>query len=196
MTLGKYEKYKESEISWLGSIPDQWIIKRIKDLCVLQSGDTITANEFIDEEGYPVYGGNGFRGYTSKYNHNGEYILIGRQGALCGNINYATGKFFASEHAVVVYKFKGINTFWLGELLRILNLNQYSLSAAQSGLSVDKIKRVELPFVPSHKEQTTISNYLRKETQAIDKKIALLENKIIKYFELKKALIRETVYRG
>ena len=142
-----YEKYKETGVQWLGKIPAHWQVKRIKDLSELQSGDAVTNQQFTDE-GYPVYGGNGLRGFFPHYNHQGEYILIGRQGALCGNINYASGKFWASEHAVVVHKVKEVDTFWYGELLRTMNLNQYSLAAAQPGLSVDKIKRLELPTPP------------------------------------------------
>ena len=88
---------------------------------------------------FPVYGGNGLRGYTTSFTHEGHYVLIGRQGALCGNINYAKGKFWASEHAVVASMIGKIDTYWLGELLRDMNLNQYSNAAAQPGLAVDRI---------------------------------------------------------
>jgi len=187
-------QYKESGVQWLGKIPAHWEVKRIKDLSELQSGETITSQQLTDE-GYPVYGGNGKRGYFSRYNLQGEYILIGRQGALCGNINYASGKFWASEHAVVVYKDKAVNTVWYGELLRIMNLNQYSLAAAQPGLSVDKIKRLELPFAPAA-EQEAIADYILDHTAAIDRKIDLLGQKIKLYQTLRKTLINETVCRG
>ena len=191
---GPYKEYKESGVQWLGKIPAHWQIRRIKDLSELQSGSSITSHQFTDE-GYPVYGGNGLRGFFSQYNHQGEYILIGRQGALCGNINYATGKFWASEHAVVVYKSKEVDTFWYGELLRTMDLNQYSLAAAQPGLSVDKIKRLELPAAPIA-EQVAIAKYLTAETAAIDRKVSLLEQKIKLYQTLRKTLINETVCRG
>ena len=105
----KYDKYKSSEINWLGDIPNDWEVKRVKDLADYQSGNYIDAMEFDNEAPYSVYGGNGIRGYWNKYNHFGDYILIGRQGALCGNINSAKDYFWATEHAVVVYKKKNIN---------------------------------------------------------------------------------------
>jgi type I restriction enzyme, S subunit len=196
--MRKYESYKNSGIDWLGEenpIPKHWSVKRVKDLGNYQSGTFIDANEMDSENPYPVFGGNGIRGYAEKYNHNGEYILIGRQGALCGNINYAGGKFWATEHTVVVYKKKEYNLTWLGELFRIMNFNQYSLSAAQPGLSVDRIKRLELP-IPSIEEQSAIASYLDSKTQAIDKKVSLLEKKIGYYQELRKSLINETVTKG
>ncbi|MFL0066403.1 restriction endonuclease subunit S [Tenacibaculum maritimum] len=193
--MEKYKSYKDSGIEWLGEIPSQWETKRIKDLCKMQSGFYISANDFKDE-GFPIYGGNGFRGFSEDFNHDGEYTLIGRQGALCGNINYAKGKFWATEHAIVVYEKKEINKFWFGELLRLMNLNQYSLSAAQPGLSVEKIKRLKLPFIPSLKEQTQIANYLDAKTTAIDKKVTLLEQKIKHYKAYRKMVINEIVTKG
>lgn len=191
----KYDKYKSSEINWLGDIPNDWEVKRVKDLADYQSGNYIDAMEFDNEAPYPVYGGNGIRGNCNKYNHFGDYILIGRQGALCGNINYAKDYFWATEHAVVVYKKKNINITWLGELLRVMNLNQYALSAAQPGLSVEKIKRLELPFVP-FKTQNLIADFINTKTQAIDKKINLLTQKANYYKEYRKGLINEAVCKG
>ena len=188
--------FKESEIDWLSEpIPEHWEVRRVKDLCKMQSGTYISAEDFV-ADGYPIYGGNGFRGYSSDYNHDGDYILIGRQGALCGNINYAEGKFWATEHAVVVYLKKETNLLWFGELLRVMNLNQYSLSAAQPGLSVEKIKRLYLPFIPCEKEQLQLANFIKSRNQAINKKIKLLQEKISIYKEYRKSLINETVTKG
>ena len=112
-------------------------------------------------------GGNGLRGYTTSYTHNGAYALIGRQGALCGNVNYAAGKFWASEHAIVVAPLQPIDTRWLGELLRAMNLNQYSVSAAQPGLSVEVIRDLCIPYPPLV-EQSNIVAFLDHETTKID----------------------------
>lgn len=195
MKLQPYIDYKESEIEWLKRIPKYWEVNRIKDIAFLKSGDTVTSSQLIDPPGFPVYGGNGFRGYFEDYNLEGHYILIGRQGALCGNINLAKGKFWASEHAIVVHSTKKWEMIWFSELLSSMNLNQYSLSAAQPGLSVETIRQLKIPFPPLP-EQTRIAKYLDRQTQLIDRKIELLQRKRDYYEELKQALINETVCRG
>ena len=82
---------------------DAWEQRKLGALCVeFKSGDFISASDIAENEAYPVYGGNGLRGFTNHYNHDGEYALIGRQGALCGNVNYAVGKSYFTEHAVAV----------------------------------------------------------------------------------------------
>lgn len=150
---------KESGVEWLGEIPSHWAVIAFHYISLLKSGQSVTSLDFITEGEYPVYGGNGFRGYIDRYNHNGNYILIGRQGALCGNINVASGKFFATEHAIVVYPTKEFDLSWLYYLLDAMNLNQYSTSAAQPGISAEVIGRLRIPF-PSLSEQKRISDYL------------------------------------
>ncbi|EIQ0245114.1 TPA: restriction endonuclease subunit S [Escherichia coli] len=152
---------KDSGVEWLGEVPKHWHICKLKWFANLKSGDFITSNSIEPEGNYPVYGGNGLRGYYSYFTHNGEYVLIGRQDALCGNINYAIGKFWASEHAVVVTPNERAVTIWLGELLRIMNLNQYSVSAAQPGLAVERITDLYIP-IPPYQEQVNIGTYISK----------------------------------
>ncbi len=159
--------YKDSGIEWLGKIPEHWEMKKMKYIASLQSGDFISPEDIHEEGDYPVYGGNGLRGYTNSFLYEGDYVLIGRQGALCGNINYADGKFWASEHAVVVTLKGQQNVTWLGELLRIMNLNQYSQSAAQPGLSVDAIKNLHIP-IPPYDEQNEIVSVLNFQLQKIE----------------------------
>ena len=65
------------------------------------SGKNLTSERISPEGEYPVYGGNGLRGYTAEYNFEGECIIIGRQGAKCGNIHYFNGKGYMTDHAIV-----------------------------------------------------------------------------------------------
>jgi type I restriction enzyme S subunit len=185
-------RMKDSNVDWLGEVPEFWNVIPLKYVVSMKSGDQITS-ENIDEVGeFPVYGGNGLRGYTKKYTHDGYYCLIGRQGALCGNINYASGQFWASEHAVVVITIKHADIFYLGELLRSMNLGQYSTSAAQPGLSVEVIGNLRVPF-PPYDKQRLIAEYLKKECTKWDALIKTASQSINLFQERRSALISAAV---
>ena len=183
---------KDSGIEWIGEIPEHWDFKKLSYMASLKSGENITSTEFEKYGEYPVFGGNGLRGYFSKYTHEGEYVIIGRQGALCGNINYTKGKCWVSEHAIVVNPTTKFVTFWMGELLKAMNLNRYSISAAQPGISVENIKKLKIP-VPPLQEQQAIANYLDRETSQIDNLIEKTKQSIEYLKEYRTALISSAV---
>lgn len=187
---------KITNIDWAPNVPDNWEIVRLKDIAKLQSGEGITSNE-IDEVGaYPVDGGNGLRGYTNTYTNDGNYVLIGRQGALCGNINYAKGKFYASEHAVVVYTHdKQENSTWLGETMRMANFNRLSASAAQPGLAVSTLNFQKIPYPPKDTRRR-IGLYLDVKLATIDERIIVFEKLKDAYMRLKKSIIHRAVTQG
>ena len=186
---------KQSHIDWCPVIPDHWEEKRIKDIAFLQSGNSITAMDFVEDGEFPVYGGNGLRGYTNNYTNEGDFVLIGRQGALCGNINYAHGKFYASEHAVVVYPKKEEITLWLGETLRTANLNRLSMTAAQPGLAVSTLNLQFIPYPPKD-ERIRIAKYLDTKLAEIDHQVSILTSKRDAYLRLKKSIINHAVTHG
>lgn len=195
MSFPRYPAYKDSGVEWLGQVPGHWDVCALRRIVSMQSGESITG-ETIDESGdFPVFGGNGLRGYTTAFTHDGNYVLIGRQGALCGNINYASGQFWASEHAVVVTPVKQIEPFWLGEMLRAMNLNQYSVAAAQPGLSVDLVGRIGI-CVPPLPEQTQIAAFLDRETAKIDALVAEQRRLMALLKEKRQAVISHAVTRG
>ena len=90
-------------------------------------------------------------------NREGNYALIGRQGALCGNINFANGQFYATEHAVVVEQYGLTDVMWCGWFLRALNLNQYATATAQPGLSVANIVKVLIPLPPLAEQKRIVA---------------------------------------
>lgn len=186
---------RPSGLAWAPVVPAHWTVKKLAFLASLKSGDSITADDIKDDGPYPVYGGNGLRGYTDRFTHSGEYALIGRQGALCGNVNYANGEFWASEHAVVVAPREKVAVRWLGELLRAMELNQYSVSAAQPGLSVETIAALNVP-VPPLKEQRAIAEYLDRETARLDALVTAKERVLGLLAEKRRALITRAVTRG
>ena len=188
----KKEEMKDSGVEWLGDIPREWQVKKIKHIVSLKSGDSITSDNIEEEGAYPVFGGNGIRGYTTKYTHDGNYVLIGRQGALCGNINYAQNKFWASEHAVVANPVVDLDIIWLGELLRSMNLNQYSVSAAQPGLAVGMIENLRIPFI-NIENQRIISKVIGKKITETEIVIEKTKKQIEKLKEAKQSLISEAV---
>ena len=196
---GKYQAYSEyTEVDddcWIDRIPSHWSLKRISYIALLKSGDSIVSEKIEAEGDYPVYGGNGHRGYSKDYNHDGSYILIGRQGALCGNVNYGFGKFWASEHAVVVYPSVDVDLKWFGETLRAMNLNQYNISAAQPGLAISNLTCLKTPF-PEVIEQQKITNFLDHETAKIDTLIEKQQQLIKLLKEKRQAVISHAVTKG
>ncbi len=152
----------------------EWEDFLINDVCSeFKSGKNIKADSISESGEYPVYGGNGLRGYTSSYNHEGLYVLIGRQGALCGNVRSVNGKTYITEHAIAAAGNEKSNTSFLHYLFLKMNLGQYSDQSAQPGLAVNKLLRLEVSLPPIS-EQKKIAKLL----SLLDERIAT-QNKII-----------------
>ncbi|EOI6389133.1 restriction endonuclease subunit S [Yersinia enterocolitica] len=168
----------------------EWQEKQLQSICQMKAGKFISAskiNQHPAEGLYPCYGGNGLRGFTGEYSHSGEYSLIGRQGALCGNITFANGDFYATEHAVVVTPSNGVNNNWLFYCLNKLKLNQYAIGQAQPGLSVNFIEKIIVQIPSKEKEQKKIADCL----SSLDKVISLQTQKIDTLQQYKKGLMQK-----
>lgn len=136
-------------------IPENWCWCKIGAIFTLQAGKNIQASKIRETPfsgSYACYGGNGIRGYVASSNRSGDYPIIGRQGALCGNINRATGEFYATEHAVCVETYSHISVAWACLFLTALNLNQYATATAQPGLAVGNINEVFIPLPPINEQ--------------------------------------------
>lgn len=176
--------YKLTEV---GALPKDWQTRRLGLLAIMKSGETITSAGIDRGSDYPCYGGNGLRGYTDRFTHDGAHALIGRQGALCGNVVGVRGKFFASEHAIVVSACPHTDIGWLTFVLGTLNLNRYSESSAQPGLSVTKVLGLLAATPPTKAEQEAIAGALSDADALVES----LEQLLAKKRQLKQGAMQE-----
>ena len=170
-----------------GSDFEDWEENNLGKICShFKSGKSITSRNISTSGKFPVYGGNGLRGYTDSFTHEGKFILVGRQGALCGNVNVVDGSNYISEHAIAIQANKNNSTDWLAYWLDKMKLNRFSESSAQAGLAVNKLVKfkIELPSLP---EQTKIANFLT----AIDQKIDNVAEQIDQAKTWKKGLLQQ-----
>jgi len=164
-------------------------LTKLNEVCELKAGDFVKANDInktFSSELYPCYGGNGLRGYTKTYTNNGQYSLVGRQGALCGNVHFVSGKFHATEHALVAYPKEEIDTLWLYYQLVFMDLNQFATGTAQPGLSVVKLNPIEI-LLPSLSEQQRIVSEIEK----IEEQIKELEQQLAEIPKAKEEILKK-----
>lgn len=181
------EEYKNVPRIRFPEFTEPWEQRKLSEVTEeFQSGKFIAAVDIENAGEYPVYGGNGLRGYCNKYNHDGDFALIGRQGALCGNMNYSCGKAYFTEHAVAVKANASSNTKFLYYLLGKMNLGQYSDQSAQPGLAVGKLIKLE-NMLPSKSEQDAIAGFLTR----LDETITLQQRKIDEMKEYKKGMLQK-----
>lgn len=190
-------KMKDSGIEWIGEIPEGWEVVPVKRLCTMQAGKNLTSEQIAPEGTYPVYGGNGIRGFFSDYNCDGQFLTVGRQGALCGNVHKINGKVWATEHAVITTPSSYTILDFLYFLLIGMDLNQYvSSTAAQPGLAVGTLLNLKTCYPCSTLEQTQISNYLNAKCSEIDVMLSKIRSSIEEYKKLKQAVITQAVTEG
>ena len=140
------------------------------------SGNNIKAVDIKDVGEYPVFGANGLRGYTDRYNCDGDVAIIGRQGAYCGNVKFFSGKAYYTEHAVIAKPKKGFDAKYLACKLPFYQLEKYQGQSAQPGLSVGTLSLIEVEL-PSYENQKEVALVL----SALDKRIENLraQNRVL-----------------
>lgn len=196
MTMPQTRHYemKDSGVEWIGEMPTEWKCSRVGNFFYFTSGDTLTS-EGMSAGQYVVYGANGIRGYHSDFNLDGKYILLGRVGALCGNVHLVNQKAWVTEHALITHKkCKYIEEFYQ-YVFKAMNLGQYSKASAQPVISSTTLMMLRFP-VPPLSEQTAIAAYLDEKCATIDAIITEAKASIEEYKSWKASVIFETVTKG
>ena len=155
-----------------------WDTRDFSKCYKLSSGDGLSAKNIIKGD-FPVYGGNGIVGYHIDYNMDGEYIIIGRVGALCGNVRNVIGKAFITDNAFILSKnVENVNVY-LMYLLKIHNLRQYAREAMQPVISNTSLKNLRIILPPLNLQQL-----FAQKVEAIEKQKELIKQSIAETEEL------------
>jgi type I restriction enzyme S subunit len=169
-----------------------WEVQKFEDCFRLKSGDGLTSKNMSNDGEYLVFGGNGVAGLHNKYNLTGSNIVIGRVGALCGNVRHLTESVWLTDNAfkVVDFKFDFDHSF-LTFLLNYKNLRGFARQAAQPVISNSSLKDVVLEFPTSLKTQQIIVKKLNCLEDEIKKLEVIYQQKIKNLEELKKSVLQK-----
>lgn len=219
----KYDKYKDSGVEWLGTIPEHWIINRLKDLGMLRFSNV---DKKTKEGQLSVLLCNYVDVYKNDYIDNSiDFMLSSASLSEMQRFTLQVGDIMFTKDsesfddiansAMVIEKLKNVvcgyhlahfrgnnkvvNSNYINRLLQSIDYNYWfkinATGITRVGLGIIPITNAHTP-VPPMQEQKAIADYLDTKTKAIDKKVSLLHKKTDYYKELRKSIINDAVTKG
>ena len=167
-------------------------MKKLGECFKLKSGDNITSKMMLENGKFPVYGGNGIAGMYDNFNLSGSNVIVGRVGALCGNVRHIKDKIWLTDNGFKVTDCKyDFDHAFLAYLLNFKNLRSYARQAAQPVISNSSLEGVLLQFPKSKEEQKRIVSKLDGLSAETKKLEAIYKQKIADLEELKKSILQK-----
>ena len=201
--MRRYPEYKESGVGWIGEIPRYWQTATIKHLTKNLDGKRVPLSGEIRAEQkriYPYYGANGVIDYVEDYIFEGEYILIGEDGAPFFDKTrevslLASGKFWVNNHCHILENIGASEARFIVHCLNSVDYFEYITGSTRDKLTQADLNRIKIP-IPAYQEQTQIANFLDRKTGQIDELIRIKERRIELLQEQRTALINQAVTKG
>ena len=186
-------RMKDSGIEWIGEVPEEWGIVRLKDCLEINNGKDYKDIE-TDETGYPVIGSGGQFAYARKYLHDGTAILLGRKGTIDKPL-YIEGKFWTVDTMFYSVPKSGIYAKFIYYVALQIPFGLYSTNTALPSMTQTDLQNHHF-VMPLLDEQTQIADFLDKKVAQLDKVKSLLEEQIKTLEDYRQSLIYETVTKG
>ena len=186
-------RMKDSGIEWIGEVPEDWGIVRLKDCLEINNGKDYKDIE-TDETGYPVIGSGGQFAYARKYLHDGTAILLGRKGTIDKPL-YIEGKFWTVDTMFYGVPKSGIHAKFIYYVALQIPFGLYSTNTALPSMTQTDLQNHHF-VMPPLDEQTQIADFLDKKVAQLDKVKSLLEEQIKTLEDYRQSLIYETVTKG
>lgn len=199
------EQMKPSGIDWIGDIPDEWDITKVRFVTKLRSeqGFYNSDDKYIGLENISSYTGE-YISTESEYDA-GIYDLYKTGDLLFSKLRPYLAKAliaddcgFCTGELAVIKEYNGdiryLFYYMLSDgFLKMVDASTYGAKMPRA--SWDYIKNLQIPVI-GKAEQQAIADFLDKECGQIDSIAADLEKQIALLQQYKKSLITETVTKG
>lgn len=187
--LNKNVKMKDSGVEWIGMIPEDWKVSKVKYNASIKSGRFLDSADFVDNGNIDVYGANGKIGSYDKSNINESSILTGRVGTI--------GTFAVKENIwitdnVLAIKVDKRSLKFMYYYFHVINFDELSSATAQPLITASKINNLYC-LLPEIKEQQQIADFLDKRCYEINLILSKKAKQLDIIKEHKKSLIYEYV---
>ena len=185
----KPAEVKYSGVEWIGEIPKNWEIKKLKYIFDIKNGQDY--KHVLSKRGYPVIGSGGQFAYASNYLHDGEAVLLGRKGTIDKPM-YVNERFWTVDTMFYAIVYKNFSAKYIYYVSTTIPFKLYSTSTALPSMTQNDLNN-HIVAVPPLEEQNDIVHHIEQQSAKIDRAIALQEQKIEKLKELKATLIDSAV---
>ena len=150
--------------------------EKIGKIFTLTSGKFIPSKELDTNGQYPVYGGNGIKGYHNEFLFEDSKICIGRVGVKCGCVHKTKPNSWITDNALYINNYLiPINETYLKVALTQINLNQYAKRSAQPVISQTTIYNQYI-LLPQIEQQELFAKKVQEIESYIKSQQAELEN--------------------
>jgi type I restriction enzyme S subunit len=188
---------KDSEVEWIGMIPEHWRVKRVKEIFFIGRGRVIGQDELVDEGIYPVYSSqtenNGCLGYIDTFDFNATLLTWTTDGANAGTLFKREGKFNCTNVCGTLKpKKRNENLDFILYILQIAAKHNKRIDTNGAKIMNNEMSIIPILY-PPFEEQTAIANYLNEKTTQIDTVLTNIGEQINKLTQLRKTLINDVV---
>lgn len=187
--IEKAEMFGNSDLSYPREAPRHWRRTKLRYEISISNGDFAT-DKLDDAGSYPVMGGNGVMGRAEVFNMDGEFVVVGRVGAQCGNAHYFNGKAWVSDNALIVQSKH--NMRFIAKLIEALDFNSTAKKTAQPLVTGTQVKGAYVSL-PSMIEQDAIVSFIDQRNAEFEVLGNCIYSQIETLTDFRKSLIHECV---
>jgi type I restriction enzyme S subunit len=176
-------------------LEEKYGLKEINSLFKIKSGNFLPAKNMVEDGEINVYGGNGINGKHNEFNLSGENIIIGRVGALCGNVRCVNDNIWLTDNAFYISEyFEEIDKNFLTQMLIHIDLGSSANKSAQPVISYKSISEMTIPLPPLKTQQKVVS-YLDEISQKMEI-LKRVQNDKMQSLKALKASILDQAFKG
>lgn len=184
---------KDSGIEWIGEIPIEWEIRKLKNVSEINSGEYISKEDYEVQGTFDIIGSNGKIGEINKTNINKKVITTGRVGSI--GTSHIVRDVWVTDNALIIEAKKNILLEYLAYIIPMFQYEIISTGTAQPLITATILKNQYIPYSNLYNQQLIV-DFLAEKVQKISFMVLKIKETLKDYIKLKQAVITKAVTKG